>query len=1000
MSATEDRPDYFVLLGLDPNTPWDQARFERVLAEHRNEWARLAQTGLPRNKAARAKRNLALYKDIGAVMGDSVKRGKEVEKARAHLAAALGEQRDVVDEQLTLMLAKGYLLEEEVTRLRRDHADVLASAPDLVGRIASSEVRQPDSAELRLNPDQEHTLASYLSEVGEISLYDVLKRVDESVTHHSPLEKLLAAAETLREQAHGVKNKTDPTLTTRERLSGLAKVVFVSEEQRRRHDMSMVFARLRAIITRFETALEAAGAVSAAQFELYLEEARTSGVADVDLAKRHFVAHFARRAWTLEMPAAEVEDELRRSVQCPRCAALNDPDSAACRKCRLLLRVPCPNCGAVDPRYGLGCGCGFPIGQRYLVEDLTAQARHAYAARDYAQVELLLDRAAKIWALPDDRADTLTGEIRAARTALDETVAAIHGASEEVERLMNERRYVAAAKLIRSGPGDLPRRDELLAHCEAEVDKARRLCRQAQQPATSRAQRVDLYTRALRGCDDMELARAELDRMPPEPPGNPSATVSDPAAGVLLTWQASPDDDVSYVVVQFTGTRAPEPSDNLPGHRRVGTTTRTTLRDRGAAELPGVPLRYAVFTDRSGTFSSPALLEPVVVAAEPVVDARAEDGEVVLTWNVPSSASHVEVSREEAGGTPTVVGVSEQGRLTDTDVRNGTQYRYSVRAAYPGPSGGLVWSDGRARVVTPTERPAPAGPLTVTGVSQVQGFAVHKAQIRWSPPGRGIMKVIRLRGAGMVREGDRVPEAELHRDGRILEGPPPVVDAWIERDLTTCSYVPVVVVDGMGYIGTPRRYARAEEPADVHAEFVGAGVRLGWMWPEGCTEVVIAYDDQDVLDPTVASGQVFVGRQPGDPTGGCDLPAPPGDHLNVVVAAVVEQGRVRFVTSGIPVRVARPPVRIQYNVRMNGRRGQELVLRAERPVSLPALILRGRPRRTPQTPVDGVHVMTLDPMRLTGRHIESLLRSAESDFRYRLFTLSTADTASVQLDPV
>jgi hypothetical protein len=38
-------------------------------------------------------------------------------------------------------------------------------------------------------------------------------------------------------------------------------------------------------------------------------------------------------------------------------------------------------------------------------------------------------------------------------------------------------------------------------------------------------------------------------------------------------------------------------------------------------------------------------------------------------------------------------------------------------------------------------------------------------------------------------------------------------------------------------------------------------------------------------------------------------------------------------------------------------------------------------------------------MRLTGRHTVTL-RSAEPEFRYRLFTAAPADTGAVRLDPV
>jgi hypothetical protein len=414
-----------------------------------------------------------------------------------------------------------------------------------------------------------------------------------------------------------------------------------------------------------------------------------------------------------------------------------------------------------------------------------------------------------------------------------------------------------------------------------------------------------------------------------------------------------------------------------------------------------VPLTYAVFTERSGTLSAPAVAAPVVVAADADVRCQAQDGQVVVTWSVPEHAVGAEVVRQTVGepASPIVLAGAEAGRLVDTGVRNGVRYRYTVRIAYSDPGGRRLWSGGRSQDVTPRKRPAPPGPLIVTGSRPEFGFSEHKTQIRCPPPERGIVKVVRQAGSESLHNGDQRPEGDLRRDGLVLEGTPPVADFWIDKGITRCSYVPVLVLDGVGHVGPARRYALAPEPSDLQGEFIGAAVRLGWAWPEGHDEMLVGYDTtEQPLDPTAARGQVRVGRARGDRAGGCDISAARDERMFVIVATVVKHDGIDFMTSGVPLRVDRPTALIEYEVRSAGLRRPELVLRATQPVAVPALMLRGRTGKPPETRDDGRQLLELDPMRLTGRYAKPLPKKSEG-LNYRLFTAHTADAASVRLEP-
>jgi hypothetical protein len=750
--------------------------------------------------------------------------------------------------------------------------------------------------------------------------------------------------------------------------------------------------------------LKFAESVSAKQFEMYLDDARRKGVDDVPLAKHLLVAHFGKLGWIVELPTAETEQQLRSRVQCPRCAELNDETAAACVTCGLLLREPCPGCGAVDPAYGLGCrACGFPIGQRYLVEELVAQAKSALGAHDLEKATLRIDRAARIWKLPAGRTDPLAGEIREVKDALHTAQTSIDEAVARIQKLIDGRELLAAVREIRAAPADLPRRDVHLEHATAEIAKATELYQQARRSGVPNARRAELYAAALDLCADLTAARNELDQIPPDPPGRPQSTVADPAAGVRLSWPPSSHVDTTYVVVRVIGNQVPESPDEASSSDRLGRTSETRFRD--ATALPGVPLRYAVFTERSGVYSTAVVTAPVVITSEAAVGIAADDGEVTLTWQTPDTAVQVEVIRTEIGdehGRPLRLPIATPGGLTDTKVRNGTRYRYTVRVAYSGPSGALVWSPGRSWEVTPVGRPTPPGPLAVVKVSTELSLAEHTTQLRWAPSGQGAGKVVRLHGAGTLRQGDRVTEAELYRAGRVFDGPSPVRDAWIDRGLTFCTYLPVVVLNGTAYAGTPRHYARTAEPTGVHVEYAGPNVLIGWTWPEGCTRVLVGYDlsGRPLTDPTVAAHRLLVGRHPGDRTGGCEIPAEPSTNVSVVLASAVDHEGSRFIGSGVPAQAVRPAARVGYEVRAGDRRRRpELVLTAGTPVDLPALILRAHADRRPHTPDDGEVITSLPPFRLAGERTVALPKTARPDDRYRLFAAPAA-AQSVSLDPL
>jgi len=438
----------------------------------------------------------------------------------------------------------------------------------------------------------------------------------------------------------------------------------------------------------------------------------------------------------------------------------------------------------------------------------------------------------------------------------------------------------------------------------------------------------------------------------------------------------------------------------LPEQFRLATVRETRFRDRSAVDLSGEALTYAVFSERSGTFSSAAAADPVVVMAESKIQARSDDGRVVLTWQSPSRTAEVELTRRELAGSAAVkLEVRDSGRLVDADVQIGVRYNYTIRTAYRDPAGGLCWSTGANVVVIPAEKPTP-GRLIVTGSNPDLGLYKHKVEIRFRSPERGVLRIVRQHGVESLREGDQFPEDKFRPDGHLLRESLPVTDYLIDEE-SFYSYVPVLMANGMAYVGTSRHYALGDEVSGLQCEFAGQFVRIGWHWPDEGEEALIGYHPvRPLIDPTDKTSQVKAARLANERIGGCDIPVEPTiSSLNIVVAIVIKHQDVDFVTSGLRRRIDRPGRRIRYGLHTSGRRRQELILRSTESVELPSVMLRGRAGHIPQTRDDGVLVASYHPMRLADRQVLSLPKPNQPALAYRLFTESAAAAGTIELIP-
>jgi hypothetical protein len=782
MTAGGSRPNFYLLLGIDPAAPWNLATCQHAVSDKRNQWAKQTQGVKGTETYNAAKRGLALISDIEQLM---LRDPEEREKERqAALRQAETERRGKLGQftrKADLKLEKGYLWDTEYEGLSSELA-ALGGDPGLQRKLDRAEKRarkQPEKDTGRLDAATERNLRTYLATLGQPNLYAVLRQVEASVTESTPLAELRAAADKLYQKAQHTANKNLPEVGAMQHLSGIARKVFSADDAKKRHDTSTRLFPLHPIIAQYEKDLADTLAIDSRQFDRFLREAVQQGV-DIDAARDMFAAHFREKKWSVDMPSAAAQTWLRAAVRCPACDHVNDPGNAHCADCGQALREPCPRCDAVLPATDRACPvCGFPVVDRpyarYLAEEIETEidvGRLDSAAR-------LLARGMTVWPIPDGRADPVADRMRRSRARLAElrvkeqaelkkqqakeeaerarrqAELAQQRARQEAERakrqaelaqeearrqaaleekvgqatvLMGEHRYHAALLTLRSLTAPPPSALALIRRCEEPVRESDQLCREARMPGVPDERRALLYAEALRLCADNAGARDALGRISPPPPRRLRAEPDLARKVVRLTWDPAPGLDYSSVIFRADGPVPPA----VPNaqHRRAAVHGQGEWED--TAPPVGLPMWYSVYTERdiTATLSRHGAVtsQAVLLTAEPQFTVRPGESRVELSWTLPDNAVGLEISRQVIG--PDGAAVPDEmvslalpgpgaRSLIDADVRNGTRYHYVARARF-----GYLAQDGQyvERQSAGTAREVtPAARPELPGPVQVRG---------------------------------------------------------------------------------------------------------------------------------------------------------------------------------------------------------------------------------------------------------------------------------------
>ncbi len=122
MTVDNTKPNFYILLELNPAEPWDQTKFEQALNRKQSKWAGDALT--VGERAQLAKSYLSLVPEIRRVMEDPELRAIEALIAEVELAEREVKRREEFERALAYINAKISLEEVEVRRLIEEFKDI------------------------------------------------------------------------------------------------------------------------------------------------------------------------------------------------------------------------------------------------------------------------------------------------------------------------------------------------------------------------------------------------------------------------------------------------------------------------------------------------------------------------------------------------------------------------------------------------------------------------------------------------------------------------------------------------------------------------------------------------------------------------------------------------------------------------------------------------------------------------------------------------------------
>jgi hypothetical protein len=804
----------------------------------------------------------------------------------------------------------------------------------------------------------------WLAAINKADLYEFLeldKKVETKVLYRK--------AEKMYKEV-GQHSKKTAEVTAKAELCGICSNLFKTEQGRARYDESLRLAVYDEIKEKLDIVSKKENKIHARQLKRILREAKEKNDLDHDETWAIIQEHANLKRILLHIPE-NLLDEVRELQRCGYCKHLNDANKKFCAKCSKPLQQPCPKCKKPVMSDEMACGnCGFPTGNRAYVEELIHMANMARTERKHATALEYIELTMSAW--PVDDGDVLAEEIHGLRDKINKELHGQNGLLSQMEMAIKEKRFYNAQELLADLVMVLPDGETRIIDYQRKItDKLEQvdgLLKQAS--ALSNAKPDDLvmaYKEILSICSDCEKAREVLASTPPQPPTNMRAQVSGKL--VHLTWIASASQGVAYTLIRKRFGRPTSPKDG----NQVAVIEGTVFDDT-TAEV-GIPWYYAVYSNRDEVLSkeSAILDQPVMILQE--VDnlmAQISNCHVHLKWKSPPNVRKVVVRRDQTTFPATILdGIEIQtldlNQAVDNQVENERCYYYTVYCQFEDLSGKFLTSSGARIRAIPQEPPEPIMKLDIVATVTPD---FRKLDITWPPILKGDVVMVKANRSTGLSTGMEIPAQDLSRFGQVLKTNSRNLYDELNH-LGMYYYLPVVLFQGMAYIGQEHKFASVDDISELTAHNLGHAIRLQWKWPKNCNEVMISYSHQGWPTPNAPNTTTEMLLRPiYDLKGYYDIIDPiPADYY-IIVFAIIGQGEQKIVASGDQNGARRllslhSRIILNYEIKKTFLRGMCISLKISGKGSLPAMLLVRKTLTLPMNKHDGEIILKLSPVEIT-----------------------------------
>ncbi len=316
----QDRPNYYLLLDLDPSVN-DWPAIETRLREKKRQWSLEKTQGNPafQRKAAH---NLSISREIEETLKNPETREQEAKEARKLQEQARQSKLKELDEGIQLLRADNQCTREQLALLVKQFGGAI-SEKDIEARIRKAGIRIAESKSggsgpLPFKERIEQTLSNSIKSNLDVLKLDNLYKFLGLNPRSSP-RVLCETANAINKEILKI-GLTDPESSARKELAGLCLALFRDEKEKEKYDNTIALEAMDQLKNSIEL-VGKDGFISLSEMDGLVKLARSRGVQPAD-ARAHIEEYARKRKWgfqsekrsasaTESMGQLEAEIELR-----------------------------------------------------------------------------------------------------------------------------------------------------------------------------------------------------------------------------------------------------------------------------------------------------------------------------------------------------------------------------------------------------------------------------------------------------------------------------------------------------------------------------------------------------------------------------------------------------------------------------------------------------------------------------------------------------------------